>query len=112
MKKLQFLLPRKVTNIIIKDLIPCIEAPKEPEQFTLEEYYSKRNIKHNKEEEVKPEIKKIDPKQKIEGLEVIENREMKTINDRNVNQKVKDNTHKVALASENADLLCNKFYFF
>ena len=73
----------------------------------MEEYYSKRNIKHKEEKEVKPEIKKIDPKQKIEGLEVVENREMKTINDRNINQKVKDNTHKVVLASENADLLCN-----
>lgn len=79
---------------------------KEVEEYTLEEYYNKRNIKHEAKEEPKKDVKKVDYSQgKLEGLEIVKPKEVVADKGKNPKQQNKDNSHKLALNSENSDLL-------
>lgn len=77
----------------------------EPEQLTLEEYYSKKNIKLEVKEEPKEVPKKADrPQGKIQGLEVVKSKAEEAEKGKQ-SKTGKDSSHKLVLNSENADLL-------
>lgn len=98
----------KPAEVVVEEELEVEKKVVEPEveQFTLEEYYNKRNIKHEqKKEEPKPEAKKIDYSKKIEGCEVIKTREQKVLEEEKIKLKIKDSSYKLTLNSENSELL-------
>ena len=79
---------------------------KEPELLTLEEYYNKKNVKHEVKEEPKEVKKKVDlTQQKLDGLEIVKNKDQVTLDEGKQSKQVKEVSHKLASSSENSELL-------
>lgn len=90
-------------------------VPEEPEQFTLDEYYSRKNISKQEIKETPKETKKkVDYTQgKLEGLEIVKNKEQELDKGKQPKAQTKDASHKLVLNTENSDLLgCFKFIIF
>lgn len=82
------------------------EQEVESDLITLEEYYNKLGIKEEERQEPKQPQNKIDYKQgKLEGLEIVKPKDLEEDNTKHHKQTKKDGGHKLALNSENSDLL-------
>lgn len=91
-----------------EEVLETVQEEVKPEvvEYTLEEYYNKKGLKAEKKEDKKPETKKIDYSQgKLEGLEIVKPKEIQADKGKQPKQQNKEASHKLALDSENSELL-------